>query len=167
MVYRFRLRQIAGQFNMRLDERVNERTRIARELHDTLLQSFQGVLLKFHSVTYLLGDRPEAKAKLEDAIEQARGAITEGRDAVQGLRSSAVLTEDIALAITTFGEGLAAEQSVGSAPRFYVYVEGTARSLTPLLRDELYRVAAEALRNAFRHAAAKRIEVSIQYDKRE
>jgi signal transduction histidine kinase len=166
--YRMRLRYIAAQFNMRLDERVNERTRIARDLHDTMLQSFQGVLLKFHAVTFALPDRPaEAKKNLEKAIEEARAAIAEGRDAVQGLRSSTVLTEDIALAITTLGEGLAAEQGAASAPRFCVYVEGTARTLTPILRDELYRVAAEALRNAFRHAGARRIEVSIQYDKRE
>src|SRR5262249_51544140 len=114
-----------------------------------------------------LPDRPaEARDNLQKAIEEARTAIAEGRDAVQGLRSSSVLTEDIALAITTFGEGLADEQSAGSAPGFYVYVEGTARRLAPIVRDELYRLAAEALRNAFRHAEAKRIEVSIHYNKR-
>ena len=58
-LYQLRLRQVARQFNIRLEERVSERTRIARELHDTLLQSFQGVLLRFHTVTYLLPDRPD------------------------------------------------------------------------------------------------------------
>jgi signal transduction histidine kinase len=60
-----------------------------RDLHDTLLQSFQGVLLKFHAVTYMLADRPEARQSLDGVIEQARQAITEGRDAVEGLRSAA------------------------------------------------------------------------------
>ena len=94
--YQLRLRQVAHRFNMRLEERVSERTRIARDFHDTLLQSFQGVLLKFHAVTYLLHDRPEAQKTLETVIEQARQAITEGRDAVQGLRSSTLVTGDLA-----------------------------------------------------------------------
>src|ERR1700690_2306090 len=99
------------QFDMRLEERVNERTRIARDLHDTLLQSFQGVLLKFHAVTYMLPAQSPAQTKLEDVIEQARQAITEGRDAVQGLRSSTLMTNDLALAIGTIGERLAADHA--------------------------------------------------------
>jgi len=95
-LYRYRLYQIKQEFNARLEERVSERTRIARDFHDTLLQSFQGVLLKFHAVTYLLHDRPEAQKTLETVIEQARQAITEGRDAVQGLRSSTLVTGDLA-----------------------------------------------------------------------
>src|SRR5262249_43683840 len=73
--YHLRLRQVARQFNIRMEERLNERARIARDLHDTLLQSFQGLLLKFHTVTYYLPDRPaEAKKTLESAIDQARKA---------------------------------------------------------------------------------------------
>src|SRR5262249_13876953 len=94
-LYQMRLRQVARRFNIRMEERVNERIRLARDLHDTLLQSFQGVLLKFHAVTYLIPDRPdEAQKTLETVVEQARQAITEGRDAVQGLRSSTVLSND-------------------------------------------------------------------------
>jgi signal transduction histidine kinase/ligand-binding sensor domain-containing protein len=167
-LYRLRLRQVARQFNMRLEERVSERTRIARDLHDTLLQSFQGVLLKFYAVTYLLPDRPaEAGKTLEIVIEQARQAITEGRDAVQGLRSSAVVTNDLARAISTVGEGLSADQTSQNSPDFRVHVEGTPRDLAPLVRDEVYRIAGEALRNAFLHAHAKRIEVEIRYDQRQ
>src|SRR5258708_7714599 len=80
---------------LRLEERVNERTRIARDLHDTLLQSFHGVLMKFSAVTYMLQDRPEAQKTLEAVIEQARQAVTEGRDTVEGLRSSTFLTNDL------------------------------------------------------------------------
>src|SRR4029077_4926163 len=102
-LYQLRLRQLARQFNMRLEERVGERTRIARDLHDTLLQSFQGLLLRFQAATYML-DRPEeARKTLESAIDQAAQAITEGRDAVQGLRSSVTVTNDLACAITTLG----------------------------------------------------------------
>jgi signal transduction histidine kinase len=167
-LYQVRLRQVARQFNLRLEERVSERTRIARELHDTLLQSFQGVLLKFQATSYLLPGRPEeARKTLESTIEQAAQAITEGRDAVQGLRSSTVVTTDLACAITTLGQELAAGETNANAAEFHVGVEGTPRDLYPILRDEVYRIAREALRNAFRHAEARRIEVEIRYDERQ
>jgi PAS domain S-box-containing protein len=150
---------------VRLEERVNERTRIARELHDTLLQSFQGVLLKFSVLKYLIQDRPaEAEEQLDRMVEQARQAITEGRDAVLGLRSSTVIANDLARAITTFGEALAGD---AGSPEFCVHVEGNPRDLLPLVRDEAYRIASEALRNAFRHASARRIEVEVHYDNEE
>ncbi len=152
---------------LRLEERVGERTRIARELHDTLLQSFQAVLLKFHTVTYLLSDRPEVQKVLGDVVEQARGAITEGRDALQGLRGSTVISNDLARAISTLGEGLAADQTGRNSSDFRVQVEGTPRNLAPLVWGEVYRIAGEALRNAFRHADASRIEVDIRYDPRQ
>jgi signal transduction histidine kinase/ligand-binding sensor domain-containing protein len=164
--YQLRLIYLKRQFAVRMEARVNERMRLARDLHDTLLQSFQGVLLKFHAVTFRLGDRPEAKKDLDAAIEQARAAIAEGRDAVQGLRSSVALTNDLARAITTLGEGLASDQNGAEAPDFRVAVEGASRDLAPLVRDEAYRIGGEALRNAFRHANAKRIEVEIHYEAR-
>jgi signal transduction histidine kinase len=169
-LYRLRLLYLTKQFNARLEGRVSERTRVARDLHDTLLQSFQGVLLQFHAVGYLLPDRPEAVKKLEAITEQARAAITEGRDAVQGLRSSTVVTNDLARSLTIAGEGLVAElsstQSGQNRPDFRVQVEGKSRDLPPIIRDEVYRIACEALRNAFRHAHAKRIEVEIHYEQR-
>jgi ligand-binding sensor domain-containing protein len=109
LLYLLRLRQVAHQFRARMDERVNERTRIARELHDTLLQSFQGLLLVLQSGINLLPDRPDAARKrLQGAIDQAEQAITEGRDAVQGLRSSTMLSGDFAAALNTLGAELAA-----------------------------------------------------------
>ena len=167
-LYHLRLRQLAQQFNMRMEARVSERTRIARELHDTLLQSFQGLLLRFQATTYLLPGRPEeARATLESAIDQAAKAITEGRDAVQGLRSSAFVTNDLACAITTLGQELASGETNANEAGFHVEVEGTPRDLHPILRDEVYRIAGEALRNAFKHAQAQRIEVEIHYDERQ
>ena len=163
--YQLRRRQVARVFNIRLEERVHERMRIARDLHDTLLQSFQGVLLKFHAVNFRVPNHVEAKQDLEAAIEQARQAIDEGRDAVQGLRSSTVVMNDLSRAIKTFGEGLASDQNGRQAPDVRVHVEGSSRDLAPLIRDEVYRIACEALRNAFRHADARRIEVEIHYEK--
>jgi signal transduction histidine kinase/ligand-binding sensor domain-containing protein len=167
-LYQLRLRQAARQFNLRLEERVNERTRIARDLHDTLLQSFHGLLLRFQAVSNLLPTRPaEAKQTLDSAIDQAAQAITEGRDAVQGLRSSTVVTNDLACAITTLGQELAGGETNPNAAEFHVEVEGTTRDLHPILRDEVYRIAGEAVRNAFKHAQARRIEVEIRYDERQ
>jgi signal transduction histidine kinase len=166
--YRLRLRQLAWQFHRRMEERVNERTRIARDLHDTLLQSFQAVLMKLSVFSYRLSDRPETKKELENIVEQARQAVIEGREAVQGLRSSTVLTNEIVQAIQSLGEQLAPEMSYpdGSSPDFRVLVEGASRELLPMVREEVYRIAGEAVRNARRHAQARRIEVSIQYGDR-
>ena len=162
--YRWRIQQLHHQFEMTLDARVSERTRIARELHDTLLQGAHGVLLRFQIVSQLLPDRPlEAKQKLDNAIEQTANFITEARDEVQGLRDSTVQSNDMALAISTLGEELE-NGSADCRPVFRVAVEGAARDLRPILRDEIFKIAAESLRNAFRHARAKQIEVEIRYD---
>ncbi len=167
-LYQLRLRQLARQYGMRLEERVNERTRIARELHDTLLQSFHGLLLRFQTAYDLFPTRPdEAQKTLGSAIEQAAQAITEGRDAVQGLRSSTVVTNDLAQAINTLGEELASGETNPNNAVFHAGVEGTTRDLHPILRDEVYRIAGEAMRNAFKHAQAQRIEVEIRYDERQ
>jgi len=166
-LYRLRVRQLSRQFNMALESRVSERTRIARELHDTLLQSFHGLLLRFQTVLELLPARPgEAKQLLAGAIDQAAGAITEGRDAVQGLRSSVTEANDLAHAIRTLGEELAADEGAKDEVTLHVEAQGASRSLHPIVRDEVFRIAGEALRNAFRHAGAKRIEVELRYDER-
>jgi len=157
-------RQLRHQFEMTLEARVAERTRIARELHDTLLQGFHGLLLGFQAVFQLLPERSmEAKERLGIAIEQAAQAITEGRDAVQGLRDSILEGNDLAPAISILGEELATHSN-NSRPAFHVAVEGAPRDLHPILRDEIYKIAAEALRNAFQHAEARHVEVEIRYD---
>jgi signal transduction histidine kinase len=104
---------------------------------------------------------------VDTAIEHAAKAITEGRDAVQGLRASAVEGTDLPVAIRTFGDGLATDPTATSPPAFRVAVEGHTRDLHPILRDEIYKIAAEALRNAFRHAQAGQVEVEIRYDDNE
>ena len=168
-LYQLRLRQPAGQFHMRLEERVGERTRIARDLHDTLLQSFHGVMLHFQTGINQLPEHPgeartaEARKTLEKAMHKAKHAIVEGREAIQGLRSSVVETNDLALAMRTLGEELAPN---ANSVAFQVHVEGAPRDLHPILRDEVYRITGEGIRNAFRHAEAKQIEVEIHYDDR-
>lgn len=164
-LYQLRLKQLERQFNVAIEARVNERTRIARELHDTLLQSFNGLLLRFQAVSNLLPGRPEeAKRRVDSAIEQAAIAITEGRDAVHELRSGGLGTIDLAESIGNFARELLGHPSNDSLPKFQIQVEGIPRNLNPMVRDEAYRIAAEALRNAIRHASAQRIEAEIRYD---
>jgi len=164
LVYLWRVRELNHQFEMTLEARVGERTRIARELHDTLLQSFHGLLLRFQTASLLLPDHPaEAKERLDHAIDHAADAITEGRDAVQGLRDSTVLGNDLGQAIRTLGEELAADATNHSSVDLHVSIEGESRNLHPITRDEIYKIAAEAMRNAFRHAQAHRIEVELHY----
>jgi len=168
MLYRLRMRQLAHEFDVKIEARVGERARIARDLHDTLLQSFQGLLLSFQTVRELLRTRPaEAEEILGSAIDQTAQAITEGRNAVQGLRSSIVERNDLAVAIQTFGEELTAQGSDAKPIGFLVDVEGTSRPLHPIVRDEIFRIATEAMRNAFLHAEAKQIEVELRYDERQ
>src|SRR4029453_4685017 len=111
----------------------------------------------------LLPDRPaESKQVLASAIDQAAEAITAGRDAVQGLRSSATEMNDLAETIRALGDELANENSAAVVSR--VEVLGTPRPLHPIVRDEVFRIAGEALRNAIRHAGARQIEVELRYD---
>ena len=166
--YLIHMRQLTRLLNARFEERLGERVRVARELHDTLLQSFQGLLLRFQTAYALFDTRPaEAKDVLGNSIDQTAQAITEGREAVQGLRASTIESNDLAQAITTLGEQLAAETRGATSVGMIVEVEGTPWNLHPIVRDEIYRVASEALRNAFRHARAKQIEVEFRYDERQ
>jgi len=167
-MYQLRLHQVRQAFNARLEERVGERARIARDLHDTLLQSFQGLLLRFQTAYDLYQTRPEdGRRVLESAIDQTAQAITEGRKAVEGLRASTVERNDLARAISTLAEEIAAERSSHTSVEVRVAVEGTPRALHPIVRDEIYRIASEALRNAYRHAEATQIEVELRYDERQ
>ena len=166
-LYLFRVNQLRRQFETRLEAREGERTRIARELHDTLLQSFQGLLLRFQVAYELLPQRPvEAKQDLGSVIDRTVRAISEGRDAVQGLRASAIEGDDLASGIKALAEELVSDPS-GYKVVFRVDVQGTSRPLRAVVRDEIHQIAGEALRNAWRHAHASGIEVELRYDERQ
>ena len=159
--------QLRHRFEITLEARVAERTRIARDLHDTLLQSFQALLPLFQAAIYKLPEGAvDSRTTLEAAVGQASQAISEGRDAVQGLRMSTMENNDLAVAIRTVGEELAAAENEQTPTSFEVLVVGTPRSLHLILRDEAYRLAVEAMRNAFRHAAAQNVEAQIRYDEK-
>ena len=165
--YQFRIRQLQREFNMRLGERLDERGRIARELHDTLLQSFQGLMFSFQAARNLLpGRTEEAIRTLDGAIREGDDAIAEGRDAIQGLRANPGGERDLEYLLAAAGKELARSSSAeGEPPAFQVTVEGARQPLSPLLQDEVYRIAREILRNVFQHAHASRIEAEIAYDR--
>ncbi len=159
-LYRLRLYQIAREFSAQLDGRVDERMRVARDLHDTLLQTFQAALIQMQAAYNLLSRRPEkAVETLQKAITISAGAIAEGRDAIQNMRASTITKNDLARALRVAGDQMAAQ---GSAT-FEVMVQGSSRDVHPILHDEVYRIALEAMRNAFQHAEARAIEADILY----
>jgi signal transduction histidine kinase/ligand-binding sensor domain-containing protein len=167
-LYQYRLHQLQRQFTAGLEARVTERTRIARELHDTLLQSFHGLMFQFQAVRNMLPRRPdEAMDVLDSAIGATEQAISEGRSAIQELRSEQVDEGDLAKWLTNIGEELARSRNMNSnSATFRVMVEGEQQTLTPLPRTEVCRITREILQNAFRHAQAHHIETEIRYDDR-
>jgi signal transduction histidine kinase len=168
-LYQFRLHQLQRQFNLGLEARVNERTRIARDLHDTLLQSFHGLMFQFQAARNMLPRRPdEAMDVLDSAIGTTEQAISEGRSAIQQLRSEQVDKRDLAQWLTNIGEEMARSRNTnGNSAIFRVTVEGEQQTLSPLPRTEVCRITREILQNAFRHAQAHHIEAEIRYDDRE
>jgi signal transduction histidine kinase len=164
MAYRYRVRQVTGRLDMQFKERLSERTRIARELHDTLLQSFQGLTLHFQRARNLLPDRAaEAIQTLDKALDGAEQAIVEGRDAIHDLRSLAPAAQGLAEEITALGEELIAEDTNKEPAQFRVVIEGSVRVLHPNVHLDISRIAREALRNAFIHSQGRLIETEITY----
>jgi ligand-binding sensor domain-containing protein/signal transduction histidine kinase len=165
-ILKLRTIRLSSQLNARFQERLSERTRIAQELHDTLLQSFQGLMLRFQTADDMLPARPEAaKGVLDEALNRADEALTEGRDAIQNLRSRHASAPDLAQAINLMMAEMNDEFGVDSSrrPDTSVVVEGTRRSINPSAAAEILRLARESLRNAYQHARASHIEAEVTF----
>ena len=160
--YLLRVRELARQFEIRSKARIAERNRIARELHDSLLQGFQGLMFRLQGVRNLLPHRPgEAVAALDQALSRADSTISEARDAVQDLRASARAVGDLSDALQAMAKEFGAEE--GSDITCQVSVAGRRRALLPQVCDEIYQVAREALRNAFTHSRGQHVEIELEY----
>ncbi len=157
--------RLSRQLHVRFQERLSERTRIAQELHDTLLQSFQGLMLRFQTVNNLLPMRPaEAKQALEEALERADCALIESRSAIQNIRSVSSAS-NLAQAINNIMAEMAQEyaQEGDHPPGYSTVTEGAPKPLNPSANVEVLRIAQESLRNAFQHASASRIEAEVTF----
>ncbi len=165
-VYQRRLHQVRRQLAAGLEERINERMRIARELHDTLLQSFQAVAFQLQAARNLLVRKSDnAEAALDEAVVTTEEAIKEGRSAIRDLRPEPAAQRNLGELLNAVGRELGTAHEVnGHAPSYRVVVEGKQLDLSPMFQDEVYRISREVIRNAFAHAAASRIEVEIRYD---
>ena len=166
---RLRTLALSRQLSARFQERLNERTRIAQELHDTLLQSFQGLLLRFQTVDTMLPARPaDAKAALSGALTRADEALRESRNAIEGVRGTTDKEIDLADALNSMmRDGREYhDPALGQAPESSVIVEGTPRSLSPLACADIGRIAREAIRNCYLHSRARRIEAEAVFGRR-
>ena len=158
-VVRLRVRQISVRMRNRYEARMAERERIARELHDTLLQSTQGLILQFQAAVNRMAVGDPARVALDEALNRGEAVLTEGRDRVLDLRVSAEPMGELPEAFAATG----AELGHGREVCFRAVVDGTPRSLRPVVREEVYRIGREALLNAFRHSKASTIEVHLIY----
>jgi len=155
---------VKRQISVRYEERLAERARIARELHDSLLQGLQGLMLRLQAVRNLLPERPrEAMQDLDVALDRGDQVIAEGRRTVEDLRQATISDNDIVQALTALCQELANVNQHHRSIASRVLVEGKPRDLDPILRDEVYRIAREALRNAFNHSGANKIEAEVDY----
>lgn len=151
---------LTRQLNVRFEERLAERTRIAQDLHDTLLQGFLSISMQLHVVADRLPEDSPAKAPLGRVLELMGQVIEDGRNAVRGLRSTNYgSSPDLAQAFSRIEQELSTQKPIA----YRVAVEGRPRVLHPIIRDEVYRIGREALVNAFRHSGANSIEVDLEY----
>ncbi|MBY0506916.1 MAG: hypothetical protein K2X03_23565 [Bryobacteraceae bacterium] len=160
LLYTIRLRTVAAAIRRQLEARANERVRIARELHDTLLQAIQGLMLRFHVATESLPEGAPARIELTEALGRADLVIAEGRDRVQQLRRQTSGDATFAESIAAVGQQLRWNKAVD----LKVIAVGRQVELQPVAQDELCRIAREALANAFAHAQASKIEVELRFD---
>jgi signal transduction histidine kinase/ligand-binding sensor domain-containing protein len=159
IAYMVRVRQLSRQLTIRMQERVNERIRIARELHDTVLQGLASASLLLEVADRQIGSDATAKPLVQRISQMLRQLMDESRHTVRGLRLRLSEEESLERALMQISNDLAAPRKVN----YQVVVEGTPRSLRPLVRDEIYRIGGEALANAFRHAGASAVETVLEY----
>jgi signal transduction histidine kinase len=159
LLYHLRMRQVTAAVRARLEERIIERQRIARELHDTLLQGLQGVILRFQAVATRIPAHEPVCAMIESALTRADQVLLESRDRVKDIRFSAQASGDLSESLAALGEELAQTHSA----QLSIEVHGTQRKLHPVAKDEVIMIGREALSNAFRHAGAAKIEVEIEF----
>jgi signal transduction histidine kinase len=161
LAYLYRLRYATARIQERLAARLEERERIARELHDTLLQGFHGLMLRFQAVLKNIPSNEPAHQMLERALVRGDEVLLESREHVQGIRGEGNAGKGLPEKIERCGEELA---DIDKA-QFRLTILGTPREINPAVCDDMYQIGREALVNAFRHAHAANIEADITFDR--
>jgi len=161
LLFALRMARVKAQLRTLFEERHAERERIARELHDTLLQAVQGLMLRFQSAMERIPPSEPARELMERALDHADEVIIEGRDRVTKLRASEQ-GDNLESALRQLGEAMAHDGRVV----FRLTVEGVPRPLNPAVGDEVLQIARESMANAFRHAQPDRIDVSVGYERK-
>ena len=156
--YRYRIDEIDRQFNLRLDER----TRLAQEFHDTILQTIHASAMVVNVARQSPQDTVTVASALDKLSVFLSQATDEVRSSLQSLRSSTEQTNDLANALRQVGDQCAQECSL----RFLLSIEGAARNMHPVARDEIFQIGREAIRNACRHSQGSQVEVTIRYARR-
>jgi signal transduction histidine kinase/streptogramin lyase len=159
-LYLLRLKQATANVQNRLLAQMEERERIARELHDTLLQGFQGITLRVQGVAKNIPTQDQHRKMLDDVLDRADELLREARQRVRKLRLRATDESDLADRLTKYGEELAKDHTA----TFTLAIVGAPKGLESTVQDEAYRIVSEALTNAFRHASASKIETELTYD---
>jgi signal transduction histidine kinase len=159
VLYRLRLRKIATAMSTLFDERLAERTRIARELHDTLLQTIQGSKMVADDALEQSADPVRLRRAVEQLSNWLGQAVNEGRAALNSLRSSTTEKNDLAEALQRAIETCRILGSV--LPTFTK--AGNSREMHPIVRDEVYRIGYEAIRNACMHSGGTHLDVELRY----
>jgi len=159
LLYLLRIRQVKRTLSVRFDERLAERTRMARELHDTFLQTIQGSKLVADDALENMHDAIRTKRALEQLSRWLDRATQEGRTALHSLRASTTEANDLAAAFQRALGDCRRETSMTAN----FSVAGDAREMHPIVRDEVYRIGYEAIRNACVHSAGSRVDVALNY----
>lgn len=158
-LYVLRMRRATANVQRRLFTQIEERERIARELHDTLLQGFQMLVLRFQAITDTISSEHPSRSLLEDNLFRAERTLEEGRDRVNILRSETSTSNDLASELAQFGR----EMSAGSETQFQLTIEGSPTAIRPIVYEEIRIIAREAITNSFRHANAGLIECVVRF----
>jgi signal transduction histidine kinase len=158
-LYRFWHYQISRKLNLRFEERLAERTRVAQELHDTLLQGVLSASMQLHVAVDQLPEESPSRPALNRVLQLMGQVIDEGRNTLRGLRASIENKQDLQNSFSRVPQELGMSEAVD----FRVVVEGVSTPLRSVVRDDIYSIGREALVNAFRHSEAKRIDVELDY----